>query len=393
MKEKLELYNFINDPNLEKLDSISNKFNPFNVLGIEKMEIRHSNFLAWLLAPKENHNLGDYFLKKFLTKVIAENSDNLNSEIDNTTYLIDFSDAVVYREKDHIDILIVSERNKLVVIIENKIKAKESRYQLENYLSFINEQYVTYNRIPIYLTLYGDEPENCPEYISVSYESIIYPLIKDCLDLKKDALPKEIALFINYYLKTLKKLLGMDKEIEKMCIEIYNAHKNAIERIFETVEQYKDSLQPVFEDFINNNGDLKPFIVSRRRLWFLPNRFVERTPKNNAGWDIPYPYGFWFKCKSDNKISFHIEVGPFIDPEKRVDFMNFLKYKGYQIRDESKRIESINTKIHTRVATIEKIEDKEEVLKNITKIYIDSKDEISKFYKVISEYDFSSNKS
>lgn len=40
--------------------------NIFEVLGITSTEIRHSRILAWLLDPRENHQLKDKFLKKIL---------------------------------------------------------------------------------------------------------------------------------------------------------------------------------------------------------------------------------------------------------------------------------------------------------------------------------------
>ena len=42
-----------------------NKFNIFKVLKLDNYEIRHSNFLAWLLNPEETHNLGYEFIKEF----------------------------------------------------------------------------------------------------------------------------------------------------------------------------------------------------------------------------------------------------------------------------------------------------------------------------------------
>jgi len=51
---------------LEKLESIIDRFNIFRSLNIIDNEIRHSNFLAWLLDPSETHGLGDYFLNLFL---------------------------------------------------------------------------------------------------------------------------------------------------------------------------------------------------------------------------------------------------------------------------------------------------------------------------------------
>ena len=51
-----ELEGFIfNNKELEKLESIEDKFNIFSSLGIINQEVRHSNFLAWLLNPHETH--------------------------------------------------------------------------------------------------------------------------------------------------------------------------------------------------------------------------------------------------------------------------------------------------------------------------------------------------
>lgn len=46
---------------LEELNLSTNKFNIFTALKLYNNEIRHSNFLGWLMAPYENHGVGDYF--------------------------------------------------------------------------------------------------------------------------------------------------------------------------------------------------------------------------------------------------------------------------------------------------------------------------------------------
>ena len=56
----------INDIQFDELDLGLKQPNIFKVLGASKAEIRHSNFLAWLLDPNESHNLGGVFLKRFL---------------------------------------------------------------------------------------------------------------------------------------------------------------------------------------------------------------------------------------------------------------------------------------------------------------------------------------
>jgi hypothetical protein len=45
-----------------------NQFNPLKVLRVDQFEIRHSNVLAWLLDPTENHHLGSFFVQKILTR-------------------------------------------------------------------------------------------------------------------------------------------------------------------------------------------------------------------------------------------------------------------------------------------------------------------------------------
>ena len=62
--ERLE--DFCADINVNNINDYviknQNKFNIFKVLKLDNHEIRHSNFLAWLLNPKENHNLqGNFF--------------------------------------------------------------------------------------------------------------------------------------------------------------------------------------------------------------------------------------------------------------------------------------------------------------------------------------------
>ena len=118
---------------LDKITPYSNKNNIFKILRTQKTEIRHSNFLAWLLDVNESHNLGDKFITALIGKVIKENR-NMFSNITDWT-LLDYSQENVIREwgkdknqKNSLDILIEinSEKNKRLIAIENKVYSKES---------------------------------------------------------------------------------------------------------------------------------------------------------------------------------------------------------------------------------------------------------------------------
>ena len=43
------------------------KYNVFDILNINRQELRHSDFLAFLLDPSKSGNIGHQFLRNFLT--------------------------------------------------------------------------------------------------------------------------------------------------------------------------------------------------------------------------------------------------------------------------------------------------------------------------------------
>jgi hypothetical protein len=72
----------------------SPELNIFKALGLYRQEIRHSNFLAFLLSPQQNHALKDGFLKRLIQKA----SDKFAGDPPITPLkiaLADFSDATV----------------------------------------------------------------------------------------------------------------------------------------------------------------------------------------------------------------------------------------------------------------------------------------------------------
>jgi hypothetical protein len=71
-----------------------------------------------------------------------------------------------------IDILAISESQKLAVLIENKYKSSESDGQLQNYLNFVRDTYEGYTIIPIFLSLDGAVPSHA-DYFILDYGDIL----------------------------------------------------------------------------------------------------------------------------------------------------------------------------------------------------------------------------
>lgn len=96
--------------------------NCFHIMGRTRREEWHSNFVCWLLDPSSNHNLGNFPLKMFFELI----NKNLNDEINIDE--IDFDQTIfkteVSIENGRIDIL--GESEKFILIIENKLDARET---------------------------------------------------------------------------------------------------------------------------------------------------------------------------------------------------------------------------------------------------------------------------
>lgn len=161
-------------------------FNIFRVLKLENYEIRHSNLIAWLLSPNQTHGVGGTFLRKFLEKLASQEDISI-------TYK-DNDDIKVYREHDNIDILLINNTRKYLILIENKIDSKQHSDQLQRYASIVEKDFSKYKRIYIYL-----KPENnevLPEsYIYISYKDLI-DIIKELFDLVQGT---DVELLLKHY--------------------------------------------------------------------------------------------------------------------------------------------------------------------------------------------------
>jgi len=390
INHKKNLYDFaINNSDLEILESQLNQFNPFSILRIENFEIRHSNVLAWLLNPDGNHGLDDYFLKKVLSQIIRDNFDNLPGDVDLAKiHFADFGDSIVKREEDNIDVLLISENNKLILLIENKFNSKESKHQLSKYLFQVRNSYPGYKLIPVLLTLQGDDPEYNSEYAVFSHIDV-YQILNETLKLKGESLNSEVYNFIKSYIKTLEKSLGMDEDLKKLCMKIYDHHKDAIDLINKTVQENRTSLEPSYNVFIENHIEATCLFKNHSDLWFLPNDLLQILPKENLGWRVSYPISFWFSKTWNDKIKFAIEVGMFSVKEDRVRFMKYLEEKHqYKLKPMSLLSESRYTRLYSGSEKVKEILNPTEVVDIMEKIYRKAQSEVQRIRTAINEFNW-----
>ena len=233
-----DLFELENDTTFQQLNQQVNSFNTLKILKLENHEIRHSNILAWLLNPKENHSLRDYFLRKMMEHLILIDENSNNPQYETVGEILNHSlmDSNVYREvktdkNRFIDLLIVNQQLKSILLIENKFYSTESENQLDDYLDFIQHTFEDFTIIPIYLTLDGEEPSN-QQYFILTYERI-ESILHTILMLYQDQLSDNVYKFIEDYNQILKEKFYPNQDQILQAIDIYRNHKPTIDALFE----------------------------------------------------------------------------------------------------------------------------------------------------------------
>lgn len=251
-KELEQLYlKLLNDDDFQEMEIQLKATNIFEILGVQNYEIRHSNFLAWLLNPTGNHGLGSTILKKFLYEITIDERCRGLSIFDINQ--LNFDSTKIFREKYNIDLLIHIDN--YVLVIENKIFHSESKEQLEKYKNLVEDLFKEHHFIYVFLNPYGIESSQNDKYINFSYESI---------------------------LKYLQQLLKIDKSISlrtKIYIEDYiNNFKN---NIMENGDKYK-----LANKIYTNHKELFDFILSNRLDLYseLRNTLKEKIQKEKKNW-------------------------------------------------------------------------------------------------------------
>ena len=288
--------NFLLDINcLDALKPWISKINIFEILKISKTEIRHSNILAWLLDANENHGLGDLFIRSVMHRLIKNKFNYFNSNKINVLELLtfDFTNFTVMREWNNIDILLLSQKDRFIICIENKINIGEHSNQLSRYREKIQETFPKekgYNAIFIFLTPDEALPSDIDTWIPFSYSEILDTL-NNSID-NKDLEPR-VKLIIENYIETLRRYIVKDKELEQICINIYRKHKQALDLIFENRPDSGNIVADIVKEYLSNRANTSKDII------FDPSYSTKTIQRfstdffNSIFPPVPSIHGFW----------------------------------------------------------------------------------------------------
>ena len=306
MEEKRYLENFICDNSeLVILEQKFEKFNIFDCLKLTRAEIRHSNFLGWLLDPQETHGLNDYFLKEFIKKVLYSNKNsisNLPSVFDIDVW--NMSDIEVRREYKYIDLLIIDENNKFIILIENKIDTNQHDNQLQRYIDTVRQEYPDEEYKKLYVYLKPDFEKVAPPFIYVSYK-VILETINSLIEYRQDKISNEILIAIKHYKEIIERDIMKEDDIKKICRTIYNKHRKAIDLIYKYNFDASTEIMNIFKEIIGMQ------CAENDSTNFLPKGLKNRTMLNYGKEEIlENCIGFLQIEKVKDKFNFCISIQP-----------------------------------------------------------------------------------
>lgn len=339
---------FINNPALLQIQAHLNKFNPIKTMKMERREIQHSAILAWLLDPSETHGLEDLFLKGFLSEALRGQSA-LGSPTALEVSQANMRDATVRTEWKNIDILIISERNEWVFIVENKFDSSQRDGQLADYAKKVQGTLVRSNEKlkvrGVFLTLLDEEPQD-PQYAPINYAAVS-DLLSSLMALEANRLSPEVTVFLSHYLEILKDATGMNEshnEMQKLAKQLYRDHKRVLDFVFEfgATTDFALATQSIFGEAIARHGEVEidgeKFVFDRLRNnqvgflpidWYTPFQGADVVCAGCENWWAGVPLVLWVQFqespKGGGKLTLVAEVGPMLNHSNRSQLIELIR--------------------------------------------------------------------
>lgn len=411
---------FVNNEDLDRIRAHLGRFNPIKTMGMERMEIRHSAILAWLLNPQETHRMGDKFLKAFLAEALrGRDSSSSPSALDVSQ--ADMMDAEIRREWRHIDLLVLSPRNGWIFIIENKFDSGQHSNQLTTYMDVVTSTFSrtnSYHSIRgVFLTLWDEEPED-PRYAPIQYTSICELLEQHALS-GRHPLSTEVETFLRHYLDVIQEATGMNQEqelLEKLARKLYRDHKRVLDFVVEHGKSTDFSMacDTIFREGLDYPDVMQPEGIDLELVFchsdaqsisFLPKTWFDAFGQDDyywhgcENWWAGFPMIMWLHLTSDGengagKVRLVAEVGPISDHAFRKSLIDsirnaakdqHLQNVGFQrgASDEGRRYSKFFKK---NTVAVNDVHDQDAIITAIKKILIRFTPEINAVAEVLPQF-------
>lgn len=348
-----ELERFVVDnDDLELLEARLGLFNIFDALRIGRVEIRHSNVLAWLLDPAESHGQGDLFLRAVLIDMLRQSPESKRPfralDLDGH----ELGTIEVHRERDHIDLAVVCEDPKFIVAIENKVDSGEHSDQLQRYESAVARSFPEHKPLFIFLSPDGF-PASDEDWIPYSYKSL-HKALHRSMRRAAGTIGEDVSVFINHYLSTVQNELMENAEIAAICRKIYAQHRRAINLIWEHQPISGGEGTGVVADFLNAETEAWHVAGGRERyIMFYPRAWLGVIFTDSGELVPSMPCKVYLECEGwgnpDHRlVAVRLVVGPGADQAKRLALINTLRAEPFNLTTARKQASETWTRMNSK---------------------------------------------
>ncbi len=305
-RQALEAF-LLDNPELDQLEALLDEFNIFEAIGAVRQEVRHSDFLAFLLNPQERHGLGAAFGQQLLlTAVQASENETAVTAVDLALWELD--ELQVLREWQNIDILLLDEAHRLAVIIENKVDSGEHSQQLQRYWRIVQQRYPGWQIVGLFLTPDGREPSD-ERYVALDY-GLIHDLVMDMAETRASTLGADVQTLMRHYAQMLRRHIMPDSDVAQLAQRIYKKHQRALDLIFE----HRPDLQSELADFLQPMIQDTPGMIldhcTKTAVRCLPEAWDTPVLRQGQGWT---PTGRMLLLEfgnSSERLSLKLYIGP-----------------------------------------------------------------------------------
>ena len=289
------LRKFCADPELAQLKGILAEFDAFALLGVSGSEETHSDILAWLLNPRENHSASSFFLTEFLLETKAATDEQVRDIDRSETSVQREWRNVVGGETGFLDILILNTGARFACAIENKIRSGEHGEQLTRYRQALEQEHGNFHRSYLFVSPPGTAPERPEErcfWTSVGYGTILQ-LVEKTLKDGMNPDNEEVRAFLRQYVTTLRRRIVPNTNMEWLATKIYLQHREAIDLINRQKDGYIDDLGDICKEAIGlqkswclvserNGGKLIGFIDTSWKAFCIFNTGTGFLPETDS---------------------------------------------------------------------------------------------------------------
>ena len=308
----------VGDRRFQQLEGRFGQFCPFEAVGMVRAEIRHSNYLGYILNPFRPHGFSTSILSAFLRSAL---SAEVMSTIDKTA----LDDAEIRREWRNIDLLILLPKVQRIVAVELKIDASQSNYQLERYRALVEAVWPHskgWKHNYLFLTKH-DELPNDASWTEFKLRTLVEAL--NGFANGSEAGETQAYAMLRSYISMMRKHHLGDKELERTARELWSKHADALAYL---MDRRPDPLQEILDQIKEDDTafvarispECAPVVADKHAKKIL--RYAYEDWDNLAAFKTARD---WTKTqrlmlleikKDETSIRAHLMIGPGTTPDR-----------------------------------------------------------------------------